>query len=269
MTGTLERTDTGTHAIVRVIDPGVHVSAPYSRAVGLLDKWAKAERHAVDEFAAWIEGQAAQAKAEMRLLCDEEAQQHRQVREQMKDRIQSWINLPASFLDLPFAWAELPVATVPVGFDREDALNRMVRQNRFVAQRPAITVEQYMDADTGDDMPGRLPRTMLEPTSIDFDDDIDPPDIPMKRKGWTPQGTFPLATREPDDMLIVHRKITDEEADRIKRYWQERHGRPVEVKVQTGPRGRFTRWLDEQLQRPGKWWRRKVAERDARMGLED
>jgi len=71
MTGTLERTDTGTHAVVRVIEPDAPVSAPYSRAVGLLEKWARAERRAVDEFAAWIEGQAAQAHAEMRMLCDE------------------------------------------------------------------------------------------------------------------------------------------------------------------------------------------------------
>jgi hypothetical protein len=33
--------------------------------------------------------------------------------------------------------------------------------------------------------------------------------------------------------------------------------------VDVGPRWRL--WL----QRPGRWWRRKVAERDARMGLED
>jgi hypothetical protein len=71
MTTTLTREDTGEMAIVRVIDPGVHVSAPYSRAVGLLDRWAKAERRAVDEFAAWIEGQYAQIEAEMRALCDE------------------------------------------------------------------------------------------------------------------------------------------------------------------------------------------------------
>jgi hypothetical protein len=152
MTTTLTREDTGEMAIVRVIDPGVHVSAPYSRAVGLLDKWAKAERRAVDEFSAWIEGQAAQAHAEMRLLCDEEAQQHRQVREQMKDRIQSWINLPASFLDLPFAWAELPVVAEPrrgwIPRRPSDVMAEMYEQ-RF------NPVQQYMDADTGDDMPGR------------------------------------------------------------------------------------------------------------------
>jgi hypothetical protein len=126
MTGTLERTDTGTFAAVRVIDPGVHVSAPYSRAIGLLDKWAKAERHAVDEFAAWIEGQAAQAKAEMRLLCDE--------------------------LGAPFAWAELPVVVEPrrgwIPRRPSDVMAEMYEQ-RF------NPVQQYMDADTGDDMPGR------------------------------------------------------------------------------------------------------------------
>jgi hypothetical protein len=62
-------------------------------------------------------------------------------------------------------------------------------------------VQQYMDADTGDDMPGRDA------------------------------------------------------------------GKPVEV--QTGPQGRFTRWLDEQLQHGERWWRGKQAARDARMGLED
>jgi hypothetical protein len=122
----LIREDTGTHAVVRVIDPGVHVSAPYSRAIGLLDKWAKAERHAVDEFAAWIEGQAAQAKAEMRHLCDE--------------------------LGAPFAWAELPVVVEPrrgwIPRRPSDVMAEMYEQ-RF------NPVQQYMDADTGDDMPGR------------------------------------------------------------------------------------------------------------------
>jgi hypothetical protein len=121
----LIREDTGEMAIVRVIDPGVHVSAPYSRAVGLLEKWAKAERRAVDEFAAWIEGQAAQAHAEMRQLCDE--------------------------LGLPFVFAELPVVVEP-------------RRGWTPARRPsdvlaeayrerADAAEAYMRADTSDDMP--------------------------------------------------------------------------------------------------------------------
>jgi hypothetical protein len=120
----LIREDTGTHAVVRVIENPV--SAPYSRAVGLLDKWVKAERHAVDEFAAWIEGQAAQAHAEMRLLCDE--------------------------LGLPFVFAELPVVVEP-------------RRGWTPARRPsdvlaeayqerADAAEAYMRADTSDDMPG-------------------------------------------------------------------------------------------------------------------
>jgi hypothetical protein len=123
----LIREDTGTHAVVRVIEPDAPVSAPYSRAVGLLDKWVAAERHAVDEFAAWIEGQAAQAKAEMRLLCDE--------------------------LGLPFVFAELPVVAEP-------------RRGWTPARRPsdvlaeayqerAGAAEAYMRADTSDDMPGR------------------------------------------------------------------------------------------------------------------
>jgi hypothetical protein len=123
----LIREDTGTHAIVRVIEPDTPVSAPYSRAVGLLDKWVKAERHAVDEFSAWIEGQAAQAHAEMRLLCDE--------------------------LGLPFVFAELPVVVEP-------------RRGWTPARRPsdvlaeayrerAGAAEAYMRADTSDEMPGR------------------------------------------------------------------------------------------------------------------
>jgi hypothetical protein len=102
-------------------------SAPYSRAVGLLDKWVTAERRAVDEFAAWIEGQAAQAHAEMRLLCDE--------------------------LGLPFVFAELPVVVEP-------------RRGWTPARRPsdvlaeayrerADAAEAYMRADISDDMPGR------------------------------------------------------------------------------------------------------------------
>jgi hypothetical protein len=214
MTGTLERTDTGTHAVVRVIEPDAPVSAPYSRAVGRLEKWVADERHAVDEFAAWIEGQAAQAHAEMRLLCDE--------------------------LGLPVAWAEYQPVSVkraelrggwtPPGRRSDQVLREAYERTAPVAAEFPGALPLLAGPAPDENMPGRLPRTMLEPASIDFDDDIDPPDIPMKRKGWTPQGTFPLATREPDDMLIVHRKITDEEADRIKRYWQARHGKPVEVK---------------------------------------
>jgi hypothetical protein len=186
----LIREDTGEMAIVRVIDPGVHVSAPYSRAVGLLDKWAKAERRAVDEFAAWIEGQTAQAHAEMRLLCDE--------------------------LGLPVAWAEIPdqpssvKPAEPVApFDRGDPHDRIglgmgaaLRArygtiggpSPFVPRRPsdvlaemydARAVQTYMDADTSTDMPGRLPRTMLEPTSIDFDDDCTPRPQPTERRSWS------------------------------------------------------------------------------------
>jgi hypothetical protein len=88
MTDILIREDTGEIAIVRVIEPDAPVSAPYSRAVGRLERWVADERHAVDEFAAWIEGQAAQAHAEMRLLCDE--------------------------LGLPVAWAEIPDQPVSV-----------------------------------------------------------------------------------------------------------------------------------------------------------
>jgi hypothetical protein len=180
MTELLIREDTGTHAVVRVIDPGVHVSAPYSRACGLLDKWAKAERHAVDEFAAWIEGQAAQAKAEMRLLCDE--------------------------LGAPFAWAELPVVVEPrrgwIPRRPSDVMAELYEQ-RF------NPVQQYMDADSGDDMPG-VP--VLVPAI---------------------EGTYLMP-------------------------------RPVE---QAGPQGPIGQWLDEQLKRPGRWWRRKQAARDARMGV--
>jgi hypothetical protein len=122
MTDILIREDTGTHAVVRVIEPDAPVSAPYSRAVGLLERWVAAERHAVDEFAAWIEGQAAQAHAEMRLLCDE--------------------------LGLPFVFAELPVVVEP-------------RRGWTPARRPsdvlaeayqerADAAEAYMRADSKD-----------------------------------------------------------------------------------------------------------------------
>jgi hypothetical protein len=123
----LIREDTGTHALVRVIESDAPVSAPYSRAIGLLERWVADERRAVDEFAAWIEGQAAQAHAEMRLLCDE--------------------------LGLPFVFAELPVVVEP-------------RRGWTPARRPsdvlaeayrerAGAAEAYMRADTSDDMPGR------------------------------------------------------------------------------------------------------------------
>jgi hypothetical protein len=93
-------------------------------------------------------------------------------------------------------------------------------------------VQQYMDADTGDDMPGR---------------DANTPGAGAAHQARQVPALYPRSTSPglPDEHLTP---------------------RPVE---QTGPQGRFTRWLDEQLQRPGRWWRRKQAERDARMGLED
>jgi hypothetical protein len=39
--------------------------------------------------------------------------------------------------------------------------------------------------------------------------------------------------------------------------------------VQAGPRSRPGRWVDEQLQRPGRWWRRKKAATNKRMGITD
>ena len=168
----LIREDTGTHAIVRVIDPGVHVSAPYSRAVGLLEKWAKAERRAVDEFAAWIEGQGAQAHAEMRHLCDE--------------------------LGLPVAWAEVPASVEP-----RRGWTPTRRPSDVIAEMyEERVVQAYMDADTSSDMPG---RPALAPRS----------------------------------------------------------------EVQAGPRSRPGRWVDEQLKRPGRWWRAKKAATDKRMGITD
>jgi hypothetical protein len=182
----LIREDTGTHAIVRVIEPDP-VSAPYSRAVGLLDKLVAAERRAVDEFAAWIEGQAAQAHAEMRLLCDE--------------------------LGLPFVFAELPVVVEPRrGWTPtrrpSDVLAEAYRERAGAA-------EAYMRADGSDDMPGR------------------------DAGGWTP--TRPV--------IVVDIPVPD--------------------LVQTGPQGRFARWLDGQLQRAEQWWRGKQAARDERMGVGD
>jgi hypothetical protein len=124
----LIREDTGTHAVVRVIEPDTPVSAPYSRACGLLDKWAKAERRAVDEFAAWIEGQAAQAHAEMRLLCDE--------------------------LGLPVAWAEfsddsLHPAEQPAAFNPVPAVIAGLRARYGPPPGDGIPVlaEAYQQAD--------------------------------------------------------------------------------------------------------------------------
>jgi hypothetical protein len=134
MTGTLERTDTGTFAAVRPIENPV--SAPYSRACGLLERWVADERHAVDEFAAWIEGQVAQAHAEMRLLCDE--------------------------LGLPVAWAEIPEQPVSVkpAEPKPGWTPRRRRSSDVLAQMyEEKAVQAYMDADTSSDMPGRDART--------------------------------------------------------------------------------------------------------------
>jgi hypothetical protein len=118
----LIREDTGEMAIVRVIDPGVHVSAPYSRAIGLLERWVAAERRAVDEYAAWIEGQAAQAHAEMRLLCDE--------------------------LGLPFVFAELPVVVEPRrGWTPPRRPSDVLAE---AYQERADAAEAYMRADSDD-----------------------------------------------------------------------------------------------------------------------
>jgi hypothetical protein len=97
----------------------------------------------------------------------------------------------------------------------------------------------------------------------------------------------PLPTRRPSDVLA---EAYQERADAAEAYMRaggsdEMPGRdaggwtptrpmivvdiPVPDLVQTGPQGRFGRWFDGQLQRAERWWRRKQAERDARMELED
>lgn len=139
---TLTRTDTGSFAPVRVVDPEQPVSAPYSRAVGILEGWARDERHAVDEFAAWIEGQAAQAAAEMRALCDE--------------------------LELPVAWAEYdwdfqPASVKPTEPDPNDniglGMGPALRARYGTMGGPPRRVEDFGPAPD-ENMPGRvaLPR---------------------------------------------------------------------------------------------------------------
>ena len=184
----LIREDTGEMAIVRVIDPGVHVSAPYSRAVGLLEKWAKAERRAVDEFAAWVEGQAAQAHAEMRLLCDE--------------------------LGLPVAWAEVP-------------------DEPPTKQAPSFEVP---------------PNT---PTNVVV--------------GWTPRRPSDVLTElyeERAALPVLAGPAPDETMP-------GRYRLAPRSEVQAGPRSRPGRWVDEQMQRPGRWWRARKAATDKRMGVGD
>jgi hypothetical protein len=172
----LIREDTGEIAVVRVIDPGVHVSAPYSRAVGLLDKWVTAERRAVDEFAAWVEGQAAQAHAEMRHLCDELGLPvaWAEVPELAEGDVLVEAPGDASYQDA-YEWqtvqpisvkrAELPAdpsnQLAPERLDREYALNNMVALGRrgWTPQRPVITdgmtVEEYDALASGKPPPSR------------------------------------------------------------------------------------------------------------------
>jgi hypothetical protein len=201
MTTTLIREDTGTHAVVRVIDPGVHVSAPYSRAVGLLERWAADERHAVDEFAAWIEGQAAQAKAEMRLLCDE--------------------------LGAPFAWAEFSDDSVnPAELPEPELVRYLNSRLKAIGALPAGPAPP-----PGDGLPALAAAYRGE------------------RDGWTPR---------PEDFAP--------QSDETMPGRYALMPRPVE---QAGPQGRFTRWLDEQLQHGERWWRGKQAARDRRLGVEE
>ena len=150
----LYRPDTGEFPPVRIVDGHTDdVSAPYSRAIGILDKWVAAERRAVDEFSAWIEGETARAKAEMRALGDE--------------------------LRLPVAWAEHPVTVL---FDKDNPNDRIglgmgpaLRarygtvggQSPFVARRPTdVLGELYEERRpkvlagpaADETMPGITPR---------------------------------------------------------------------------------------------------------------
>jgi hypothetical protein len=196
----LIREDTGEMAVVRVIEPDAPVSAPYSRAVGLLEKWAKAERRAVDEFAAWVEGQAAQAHAEMRALCDE--------------------------LGLPAAWAEAPVEVL---FDKNNPHDRI-----GLGMGPALRARYGT-------IGGPSPFVARRPTDVLGE--------------LYEQRTAVLAGPAPDETM------PGREAGRYRLT-------PRSV-VQAGPRSRFGRWADEQLQRPGRWWRAKKAATDERMGITD
>jgi hypothetical protein len=193
----LRREDTGEIAVVRVIEPDAPVSAPYSRAVGRLERWVADERHAVDEFAAWIEGQAAQAHAEMRLLCDE--------------------------LGLPVAWAEVPEHVVL--FDKTNPHDRIGR-----GMGPALRA-RYGTLD------GQSPFVARRPTDVLGE--------------LYEQRTAVLAGPAPDENMPGRYRLTPRS------------------QVQAGPRSRFGRWVDEQMQRPGRWWRAKKAATGERMGITD
>jgi hypothetical protein len=181
----LIREDTGEMALVRVIEPDAPVSAPYSRAIGLLERWVAAERHAVDEFAAWIEGQAAQAHAEMRLLCDE--------------------------LGLPFVWAEVPATVEPRTIwlptrRPSDVLAEAYRER-------ADAAEAYMRADGSDDLPGR--DAGWTPTRPVIVVDIPVPDLVQTG----PQGRF--ARWFDGQLQRAERWWRGKQAERDKRMGQE------------------------------------------------
>lgn len=163
MTITVTDTATGQQLTVREVSaalavPEQHVSAPYSRAVGLLDRWVRDSRRAADEFAAWIEGQTAQTASEIRRAADEQLHQHRQVRVEIaeRNRREGTFNLPPGFLEIAPVWAEItdvqPISLITA--ERAATLDAMVRLHRGGWTPPPRPIEDFAPA-ADENIPGR------------------------------------------------------------------------------------------------------------------
>jgi hypothetical protein len=190
MTGTLERTDTGTFAAVRPVDPLNVGAVEIDHDLPLA--WGEA-------IEAWQVAQHGRSLADVIADTHADIAHGRTVFAQVEIADPVIEVQPASPKPTEIEWAELPPDPVQAYFDADssdDIPGRVVPGDGNPALAAAYHGKREgwtpKPRDTSGDMPGRLPRTMLEPALIDFDDVASappaqppPPVDTAERRSWS------------------------------------------------------------------------------------
>lgn len=255
MTDILLREDTGTHAVVRVIDPGVHVSAPYSRAEGLaamhdIDQWASAT---IDRAILGVKRRFYDDIDRIIADCLDGARLPKQwptvddliARRQRQEQTAEWPVQVGSV-----KWAELPDEPI-----KKQAPSFEVPPN--TATNVVDPVTAYMAADDPDERPG-LPARYDPVLAEQARDGLL---LQARRQGWTPA---PRPARQTTSFMPVQHRAPNTNPRLVRQVNKglKRLGEPED-------HGRIDRWLRRADERLRAWWRAKQAQRDKRMGVEE
>lgn len=268
---TLTREDTGTHAVVRVLDG--HLPAHQDSKPTHMDAWDAIERDAAARIAALAEGQAAQAQAEARNIIDEVLHEHRQVRAEIAERVrrEGTVNLPPAFEEIPPVWAELPGTELPRRQYTADDIAALLGVDLLVKARWDLNAMRNPDAVARVNE-GLRRLWPVQPDSVNTPEP-DPvaaymaADDPDERPGRT----VVLAPRDnPLAQAYARTAGHAQRQDAIRRAAQQgtATGQYVAPALRPrGPRNPIARRVDGLFARVETWWRAKQTQRDQRMGV--